>query len=143
MAPSSTTTVLVVVPPRPEPHGGFWSLGRSRAGKGVFFPSGQTEIEVTPEELAELQEEAAERFVPDSAEPGGKKRVPGFITIVELDPLTIAKRRAEAEAKAAKAAAAALEKAKAEAETRAAAAREAAAIAAAAEKDDPKKGGKK
>jgi len=70
------TKIIVVVPKR-EFHPGFWSLGLSRPGKAVHFPTGKTQIEVTEEELAELkvdeekgfltlvQLSAGERFVSD------------------------------------------------------------------------------
>jgi len=55
------TKVIVVVPKR-EFHQGFWSLGQTR-GQGVHFPTGKTEIEVTPEELAELKVDEEKGFI--------------------------------------------------------------------------------
>lgn len=132
MAPS-TTTVVVVVPPRPEPHKGYYSLGRTRPGKGVFFPSGQTEIDVTAEELAELKEEATSKKVMDNSVEGGFRMAPGFLTVIELDPVTAARRRAAAEAEAAKQADDEAEALLAKAEERKKAAKKAAETAAALE----------
>ena len=133
MATTPTVNVIVVVPPR-DGHKGFWSLGRTRPGKGKFFPTGSTEFEATPEELAELNEDATPKRVLDSGEPNGQRSHPGFLTVVELDPATLAKRHADATAIAARQAADALDRAKAAAEATATQAREAASIAAATER---------
>ncbi len=137
MSTTQRTTVLVVVPPR-KPHGGFWALGRTRPGHAVHFPSGPTEIDVTPEELAELREEETKTF----KDSDGKEQTVSFLTVVELDPATLAKRRADATARAAQEAADALEKAQEQAEKTAALAKESAAIAAATEKAEQGKGRK-
>jgi hypothetical protein len=79
--------VTVAVPPRPD-FKGYWSLGRSRPGHGVFFQTGKTDIEVTPKELAELKEEEAS----------------GYLLVVEYSPAERAARLAANAADAAKAA---------------------------------------
>lgn len=53
---------VVVVVPRREFHDGYWSLGGSR-GQGVKFPTGQTPIDVTDAELAELRDDEKRGFV--------------------------------------------------------------------------------
>src|SRR5689334_21189122 len=86
--------VTVVVPKREE-FKGYWSLGRSRPGKGVHFEAGRTDLEVTAEELKELRED----------------EVAGHLIVIEYS---------QAEAAARRAAAAAAEAAKLEADAEAA-----------------------
>lgn len=129
--PAEKIPVTVVVPKREE-FKGYWSLGRSRPGRGVFFETGRTDIEVTAAELAELKEDEAAKH----------------LVVVEYSPAERAARlaaQAEDDAKKAEdAAASALEEAqrKADAAAKAKADAKAAADAAAAKAGKGKKSDK-
>jgi hypothetical protein len=104
--------VTVVVPKREE-FKGYYSLGRSRPGKGVHFETGKTDLEVTPTELAELKEDEAA----------------GFLIVIEYSPAEAAARRAAAAAADAARAEADAEKALAAAQAKADEAKKAKATA--------------
>lgn len=134
MSTSEKIPVTVVVTRVEFP--GFYCLGGTeftdadgklhktlRGKKGVFFPNGATDIEVTPDELAALKAEAAKTVEITVESADGKtatkqnrKALP--ISVIEYSPAEMALRRAAAAEKEFAEAEAAAEKAMAEAQAR-------------------------